>query len=232
MIHFLHTNDLHGKLIPAKADFIRALRRPETIHIDSGDCIKAGNLAIPLGVDPAWGLLQRAGCDIGTLGNRETHVLESAFRKKLEGASHPLVCANCRLKSGLPFLPPHLILERDGARIGLFGVMVPMVTEKMSTAPLSAFLWDAPLEIAGAQVAELRPQVDVLIAITHIGFRHDQALLEKCPEIDLIFGGHSHTIIETPERILQGGSHGRFVGSYEFEPSTGLVSAQLIELPA
>jgi len=231
VIHFLHTNDLHGKLTPAKADFIRSLRRENTLHIDSGDCIKAGNLAIPLSIDPMWALLHRAGCNIGTLGNRETHVLEGAFRKKLEGAQHPLVVANLRLKSGDAFLEPHRIVEMGGVRIGIFGVMVPMVTEKMSTAPLSAFLWDQPLPVARQQVDLLRPQVDVLVAITHIGNNNDLKLAEQCPEIDLIFGGHSHTIIDSPTRILQGGSHAMFVGSYEFEPGKGLLRSELIALP-
>jgi len=107
-----------------------------------------------------------------------------------------------------------------------------MVTERMKTKAASAFLWDSPLDVAEEMVAALRPEVDTLIALTHIGHREDLKLAERCPQIDLILGGHSHTVLETPERvgdvyICQGGSHMRYAGLYEWDGHTlsgGLVS--------
>ncbi len=60
----LHTNDLHGKLTPESAAKIRELKTEETLYADCGDCTKSGNLAIPLKDDPAWALLDAAGCAI------------------------------------------------------------------------------------------------------------------------------------------------------------------------
>lgn len=286
----LHTNDFHGKLTEEKAEFIRRQKEANEpcLYLDSGDCIKAGNLAIPLKPDPAWTLLAKAGCDAGTLGNRETHVLEPAFRAKLAGAQHPLVVANLRCKGGrrdsgtegqrdegtegqgdvglsdvVPThrlidspahtlanapsphptissshhpLPRALIIEKGGVRVGVIGVMVPMVTARMKTAFASAFLWDPPIPEAAALAVELRPQVDLLIALTHIGYREDVKLAQACPELDLILGGHSHTTLDRPERIGncwigQGGSHGRFVGRYVWESGVGIVRQELILLP-
>ena len=47
-------------------------------------------------------------------------------------------------------------------------------------------------------------------------------LAKRCGEIDIIFGGHSHTVLDHPVKenrtwIVQGGSHGRFAGVYEWE---------------
>lgn len=234
----LHTNDLHGKLTQTSAAFLRSFKEASSpcLMLDSGDCIKAGNLAVPVREEAAWALLQGAGCDAGTLGNRETHPLEPAMRAKLKGARHPLLCANLRLKNGSRPLPSNARFEFEGFRVGVFGVMVPMVTERMKTAFASAYLWDPPIASARDQAALLRNDVDLLIALSHIGIQQDRKLAEACPEIDLILGGHSHTVLDQPERIgsvsiCQGGSHGRYVGRYVWEAGAGLTESSLIGLP-
>jgi len=74
---------------------------------------------------------------------------------------------------------------------------------------------------AAACVAELRPAVDVVVGLTHIGHRQDIALAETVPGIDILLTGHSHTVLDAPLRvgrtwICQGGSHGRFAGLYRW----------------
>ncbi len=234
----LHTNDLHGMLTPELCERLRPLRDRADLYFDSGDCIKAGNLAVPLRPERAWEALRALRCTAGTLGNRETHVLESAFRAKLEGAAHPLLCANLIAKregGSLPVRRDPLTLEAQGVRLGVFGVMVPMVTARMKTQAVSAFLWENPVDAAKRCVQLLKGEVDAIVALTHLGMRHDRALAEACPEIDLILGGHSHTRIDPPERvggtwICQGGSHGRFAGLYTWEPGEGRLEGAPIPL--
>lgn len=225
ILRILHTNDLHGTLSDAGVATLKSLRTPETLHLDSGDCIKAGNLAVPLRPEVCWPRLATAGCDLGTIGNRETHIRSAVFQAKLAGVQHPLLVANIRRRDGqvldLPFQRT-VVREFAGLRLGFFGVMVPMVTERMATAPLSEYLWDAPLTVAEQVVEELAPSVDLIVALTHIGFRQDVALAQRCPGISAIFGGHSHTILEQPHlengvAIMQGGSHSRYVGMYDFD---------------
>jgi len=233
---FLHTNDLHGSLTDELAERLRSLRAKADLLIDSGDAIKAGNLAVPLRPDLAWPRLAHAGCDIGTLGNRESHPLEPAFRAKLEGLGHPIVCANLRERgTGRLVFPASKVLDFAGLRLGVVGAMVPIITDSMATKVASAYLWDDPVVAATKAATPLRGEVDLLVAITHIGFRRDMELAEACPELDMIFGGHSHTVLEEPARfgntwIVQGGSHGRWVGRYRFELGQGLIEAGLLPL--
>jgi 2',3'-cyclic-nucleotide 2'-phosphodiesterase (5'-nucleotidase family) len=235
-----HTNDLHGKLDEAKVDRILALKEEASKHgpilyLDSGDCIKAGNLAIPLKPDPAWPLLERADCEAGVLGNRETHVLESAFHAKLQGAKHPLLCTNLRRKDGSRPLPRSMVLRKGELRVGLLGVMVPMVTERMATKAASAYLWDDPIQEALAIESELGDRCDLLIALTHIGHKNDLQLAERSKHIHMILGGHSHTQLDEPVQIgdrwvCQGGAHGRFIGRYIWEAGKGLVDGRLLPI--
>ena len=219
---FLHTNDFHGKLDQAIFDQLVELRQQCDFYFDSGDAIKAGNLAIPMSVDPVWERLAELNCTASVLGNRETHPLRMAFEKKLEGHRHPVLAGNLTAKDGTEFLPKGLVLEKDGLKIGVVSTMVAMVTERMATQAASAFLWSDPIKTVMFQAREMRPTVDLLVALTHIGFAQDKALAQACGDIDIIFGGHSHTVLEHPVKenqtwIVQGGSHGRFAGVYEWE---------------
>ncbi|RYG43644.1 hypothetical protein EON79_16600 [bacterium] len=161
-------------------------------------------------------------CDASTLGNRETHPLDAAFRLKLAGATHPILCANAFRPDGSPAFPATLEFERAGLRIGVVAAMVPMATERMKTRAAWSLRWTAPIPALVAVARELRPRVDVLIALTHIGLRQDEALAQACPELDFILGGHSHTVLPEPKEvegvwIAQGGSHGRYAGVYAWD---------------
>jgi 5'-nucleotidase len=234
-VTILHTNDFHGTLSPPKAAAIREMKEgaPEPcFYFDSGDCIKAGNLGVSLKPEEAWPLLAEAGCDASVMGNRETHVLEAAMRAKLNGVTHPVLAANIRAKEGQFPFQRTVTFDRSGIRIGLVGVMVPMVTERMATKAASAYLWDLPVPTALNLGHELRESVDLLIALTHIGLKQDQELAGH-GLFDMILGGHSHTILEQPVQVgrtyvCQGGSHGRYIGRYVWED--GVLSGGLISL--
>ena len=57
------------------------------------------------------------------------------------------------------------------------------------------------MEVAREQVAVLEPQVDLVIALTHVGLEEDKALADEVEGIDLIVGGHSHTSLVEPVRV-------------------------------
>lgn len=235
-IRILHTNDFHGGLSAARTERLGELRTEADYYFDCGDAIRAGNLAIPLREDPVWKRLEELRCTASVPGNRESHVLEAAFKLKMAGATHPVLCANLFDRKGNRPLLESIVLDHPAARVGIFGVMVPMVTAKMKTQAASAYLWTAPIPEAKRLAARLRPEVDLLIALTHIGLRQDQILAGEAPEIDLILGGHSHTVLHEPATvgrtsIVQAGSHGRFAGVMQWELGAGLTKYKLVSLP-
>lgn len=200
----LHTNDVHGRW---SEDFVQRLRTLKEAHnallLDTGDSIRSGNVAVPVKQESAWTFMAQAGYDVMTIGNREFHVLPAIFLAKTKGAPCPLLCANIYPKSPDTPLPTQssLILHHSGCRVGLFGLLVPMVTPRMKSAFLSAYLFHPPLQSAREMVHLLRPQVDILIALTHIGLSQDRLLAAQEPELDLIIGGHSHTPVQPPETV-------------------------------
>jgi 5'-nucleotidase len=200
----LHTSDSHNRWSELFVNSLRTLKiQHGALLLDSGDAIRAGNVAIPLRPEPAWEWMRMAGYDAVTLGNREFHLTAAGFLAKTRGAPCPLLCANLRPKDSKVPVPvqPLWRTEQHGIRIAVLGLTVPMVTARMRAAMFSAYLFDPPLETARAWATLLRPEVDLLIALTHLGIQHDRLLAEACPELDVILGGHSHTPTESPERV-------------------------------
>lgn len=230
-LRILQTNDFHGKLTSNRLPFLLKNRESADLYFDCGDCITAGNLAIPLKADPVWPMLAKANITASVPGNRESHILETVVKTKTAGATHPILCANWFQNDGTLRFQKSLIIEQNGLKIGIFGVMVAMVTDRMATRKASQFIWQNPITVAQQVAEELRPQVDLLIALTHIGYTQDQKLAEICPQIDIILGGHSHTVLKQSTKInqtviCQTGSHGRYLGLYEWD--NGLTNAELI----
>jgi 2',3'-cyclic-nucleotide 2'-phosphodiesterase (5'-nucleotidase family) len=230
-LHVLHTNDFHNSFGDEGEhrlrDAIAALNGAPYLLLDAGDAIKAGNVGVnPFG-EPVLDRMSDLGYDAMTMGNREFHVLHAALETKINRARFPVLCANMRAKDMDEKLPvvPHVTIERGGLKVTIFGLTVPMVTEKMKmAAALSSFLFDDPVETARRLISQLRWGADVLIALTHIGIREDERLARSVSGIDLIIGGHSHVSLQEPLRlereggssratpIVQAGWHGRSYG--------------------
>jgi 2',3'-cyclic-nucleotide 2'-phosphodiesterase (5'-nucleotidase family) len=233
MIRILHTNDMHGTMGESEYLKLRALRDNCDLYFDTGDIIKTGNLGIPLSQEPAWNYLKRLECTASVLGNRETHPLEPIFLRKIAGASTPLLCGNLIKKDQSNPLLTRLILESKGLKVGVISTMVAIVTEKMSTKIASSYLWHNPISTLILQAKELKREVDLVVALTHIGYKNDIKLAEQSSDIDVIFGGHSHTVLHSPTLvkstyIAQGGSHNRFAGVYEW--SEQKLTGELVQI--
>ncbi|MBN8690520.1 MAG: metallophosphoesterase [Armatimonadetes bacterium] len=231
-LRILHLNDLHGHLTEQQVARIQSFKTPDCLIFDSGDAIKTGNLGIPLRQEPVWNLFSQIPLTASTIGNRETHVIERVFNSKIAGAAHPILCANMIFQSsGKLVLPASLVISVAGIKVGILGVSVPMVTEKMVSKHASEFIWTDPIAAAIQEGNKLRADCDVVIALTHIGMRQDLKLAET-GAVDLIFGGHSHTVLEKPELhgstwVAQGGSHARFLGVYDFDVDSRMLEGEL-----
>ena len=213
----IHTGDIHDCLGNAEAERLRELKReyPSALLLDSGDAIKAGNLGFRPSGEPVLGLMSDIGYDAMALGNRETHLWQAILERKIGMARFPVLCAN--LKTSQPcVVKPFVILESYGIRAGIVGLTVPMITRSMWTRTLCDVLFESPVETAESICPEIRPEADILILLSHLGERRDREIAET-GLFDLILGGHSHTVMSTPEKVgktwlCHTGSHARHAG--------------------
>lgn len=238
-LHILHTNDFHNHLTPAQAERIRQAKaeHENVLLLDAGDAVKAGNLGVTPGGEPILATMSALGYDAMTLGNREFHIVDLFLRAKISRAEFPILCANIRWREDngemLPVIPNVTKTMPDGRRVGIFGLTVRMVTERMAARAVSAFVFDDIITSARQQIEMLRPDVDTLIALTHIGLRDDEKLAAACPDLDLIIGGHSHVQLDAPKiingvPIAQAKCFGHFLGRVTLDGKS--VSGRLISL--
>lgn len=236
-VTIFHTNDLHNKLTAGQAGWLRGLKEsvPESILLDCGDAIWAGNVFVRLGGEPVLRLMNEAGYDAMCMGNREFHFLETGLRHKIGWADFPVLSANIRPTnhSDLP-VKSSITLLRNGLRVAIFGLTVPMITERMLSRKVSAYVFDDPIETAAKVVPELRKNADLVIALTHIGLNNDRKLASDVPGIDLIIGGHTHALLDHPETvgntsIVQAGWFGHYVGKVEIDAG-GAVRGEALEM--
>ncbi len=228
----LHTNDMHGHLRP---DQVTRLRQARTelgssgLLLDAGDAVSSGNITFRPGGEAMLERMSRAGYDAMGTGNREFHVTSLGFRTKVSCAEFPVLCANVRSrKAGIsvPTVRSHTFKSAGSIRVGVFGVMVPMVTERMAAAAVSAYLFDDPVVAARDLCAEMRDRCDLLVCISHCGLGQDRRIAQVAPDIDLIVGGHTHATLLDGERvgetlIVQAGCHAKVLGRVEVSIDAG-----------
>jgi len=238
----LHTNDLHGKLTPASAAKIRQVREqfPEALLVDAGDAVSAGNLGFRPGGEPILRLMSDLRYDAMAMGNRESHPTRTVLAAKLSQAKFPVLAANlmAKRKPAPPQVRDRLVRRlRNGLRVTLFG-LAPQITKPESWwSRMTDYVFDDPIKCATGLARKLAERADLIICLSHLGLKTDRELA-LVPEIGVIIGGHSHELLEQPERIgniliAQAGWHGKFLGKLELEVAEGkteLVSAELLPL--
>jgi 2',3'-cyclic-nucleotide 2'-phosphodiesterase (5'-nucleotidase family) len=219
----IHTGDFHNKLGDVEAARLAGIRgaHPGALLLDAGDAVGAGNLGFRPGGEPILERMSALGYAAMTMGNREAHVWRNIVDLKVKSASFPVLSANLTLREPLERVRPYITMEVEGIRVGVAGLTVPMITKQMWSRHLADILFENPHEVAALMAAELRPNVDLLILLSHLGVKEDRRLAET-RDYDLILGGHSHVLTETPERIgttwlCHTGSHARFAGVWNVQ---------------
>lgn len=239
-ITVFHTSDMHNKLTEDYAQRLHELKAsvPGSLVFDSGDAIWAGNAYWRLGGEPVFDLMNSVPYDALCVGNREFHFMQAGMRSKTYKADFPCLSANLRpVKPGrkLP-AEPYVTFEREGIRIGVMGLTVPCITERMLVKKISDYYFVQPADAAPDIVSELRHDCDLIIALTHIGIKQDRELAEKVSGIDVILGGHTHTVTAEPERvgdtsILHHGFFVHYVGKVEIDVDSSGVHVKNEPIP-
>ncbi len=210
------------------ATLIRAARAQatNTLLFDNGDTIQGNPLAdymalpgnMPPGhIHPTIRAMNTLNYDAATIGNHEFNYGLPFLTAALSGANFPFCTANIHNPDGTPWLPPTLILERtftaqDGTthslKIGVIGFTPPQITN-WDKAHLTGLLTTSDIvDAAQKHIPQLRPQVDLLIALSHSGIstaprrgfdENASFYLAQIPGIDAIFTGHSHRVFPGPD---------------------------------
>jgi len=244
----LHSNDLHGDFLSANVDenllggismlsgYVCAARNnhQNTVYCIAGDMLQGSLIDSEFKGISTIEIMNMLSPDVVSLGNHEidyglAHLL---FLERC--AKFPIVNANLFIKNPYTRLfQPYKIMEIDGMRIMFIGIVTQDVMHNIRMDNLLGGLVDvedAAMEVGRICDAYRSVDIDFTVLLTHIGFEEDKrlaALLDPAWGVDLIIGGHSHTILEQPAQvnnilITQAGVGTKQIGHFDIVIDTDL----------
>ena len=253
-ITILHTNDVHSQIEPLpnnhykypglggfarRATQIDAIRKenPHTLLLDAGDIFQGTPYFNYFGGELEFKLMSMLGYDLATLGNHDFDNGIDGFYKQLPNANFDFVSANYDFTNTIldGKVKPYKIFIKDGIKIGVFGLGVAL--EGLVTPNLyKETKYLDPVAISQDITKELKKKqhCDLIICLSHIGYHYkknpskicDLTLAKQTKDIDLIIGGHTHTLLPKPtivknsigENVLinQCGKSGVYMGQIDF----------------
>ena len=207
----LSTNDIHAQIdrFPQLAAAVEACRDTveNVVLVDAGDRWTGDpfvDRTTPAGM-PIIRLMNRLGYDVATFGNHEFDHGQAHLGRILDSVDFAVVCSNLRSDTcTFPQVAPYTILERGGIRIGFVGAVTNYEGPGHPAGHASSFVgltFPDPQQTSLQCARELRPQVDLLVLVSHMGDKRDEEMLLTAAEngndrplYDLVIGGHTHQI--------------------------------------
>ncbi|MFW5842206.1 MAG: bifunctional metallophosphatase/5'-nucleotidase [Bacillota bacterium] len=245
ILNFYYLNDLHGALLEDEssigmaniANFLKSekLREDaETIILSGGDHLQGTLLSNDSFGASTLEIFDMIGFDAVVLGNHEfdwgLDTVTSYYGDEEEAtyqANHPMLAANVVYKDTdtIPEgLEPYTIVERDGLKIGIIGTIGYGLESSIARLRVEDYEFLNPVPIVSELATKLRTEddVDLVVLLSHddsSDVTNQVAALEGDANIDAIFKGHSHTIInevvnDTP--VLMSRANGERVGHIQF----------------
>ena len=227
-IVLLHTNDLHSHLEnwPKIRRFIEQKKRENekkenttTITVDLGDFVDRWHpLSEATDGQANVELMNNVGYDAVTIGNNEgVGNAKDQLNHLYDQANFDILLDNLFDKHLLQ--PPkwakkYKIIETpQQTKIGLLDLTAPF---PLTYSPNG---WDIrnPYDILPELVEELRPKVDILVLMSHLGIQDDRQIAQELPSIDVILGSHTHHLLIDGQivngvQLAAAGKYGQYVG--------------------
>lgn len=244
----LHSNDTHSQIDPDKTgaggvlqrkaiiDSVRA-KEKNVLLVDAGDVVQGSLFFKFFRGEVEYPLMDMMGYDIRILGNHEFDNGVDDIAKYYSKTKGTPLSANYDFSGTVldGIFSPYTIKKINGKKIGIFGINVdPESLIDMSNFGGIKFKEIIPVANETAAYLKNKMKCDVVVAVTHIGVSKqnqkttDYELATASKDIDIIIGGHSHTLIkpgttgDTPSIVMnavgkpvlvaQTGKYGKYMG--------------------
>ena len=223
LVAVLSVNDMHAAidLMPRFAAMVDSLRAvyPDLLVFSAGDN-RTGN---PINDQfdpvnyPMIAMMNKVGFDLCAVGNHEWDGGVEALQRNIEDADFPFLCANVILPNDIKLdVKPYEIFEREGIRIAVLGLLETRHDGIPGAHPMhfKRIRFKKGIDVI-PDYQLLRDECNVFLLLSHLGFEEDLEVAEQYPIFDAILGGHSHTLVEFPEKhngvmVTQAGSSLRY----------------------
>ena len=242
----LHSNDLHGDFLAEQVDdrlvggvsmlsgYIDQVRQAEenTLYCIAGDMFRGSVIDAEYKGISTIEIMNMLSPDVVAVGNHEVDygVAHLLFIEKC--AKFPIINANLHIKTnGARLFKPYHMVEVDGMKILFIGILTEEVLSETKKDELIGTFID--IDEAVHEVGRIcntynAMDIDLTVLLTHIGFEEDKCLAKRLDPawgVDLIIGGHSHTVLEEPAVVndivvVQAGTGTDQIGRFDLVVNT------------
>jgi 5'-nucleotidase len=225
----LHTNDVHSRIEPfpmdgskqqgrggaaRRASLIESVRakEPHVLLFDSGDMFQGTPYFNFFGGELEVKLMSQMRYDAGTIGNHDFDGGMENLTKQMKHATFPLLNANYGVQNTplRGITQDYKVFKKGNVKIGVFGVGIEL-DGLVPKALYGDTQYNDPISVANriASVLKNEEDCDFVVCLSHLGFKYpdgekkisDITLASQSDSIDLILGAHTHTFLNTPEKV-------------------------------
>lgn len=235
-LKLIETSDVHGCYYPY--DFIRrhsvqgSLARVSAlvgemrktygdrlILMDNGDILQGQPVAYyynyidTTSVHVVADMLNYMHYDVATMGNHDIEAGHAVYDRWVGQCKFPVLGANIMdVKTGKTYLPPYKVIEREGVKVVVLGMITPAIPSWLPEQLWSG-LWFEDMETSARKWVKWiqeKEKPDVLIGLFHAGPEGNKLdnvvengsgdVARRVPGFDVVFMGHDH--VRTCQKII------------------------------
>jgi len=230
---FIETSDIHGAIYPynfitAKpaatslaqvASLIkeeRSVPGANVVLMDNGDSLQGQPTVYyynfeKTDVPHIWAqAVNFLGYDAVGVGNHDIEAGHAVYDKLYKEIDAPVLAANVVKADGTPYFKPYTIIEKEGVKIAILGLITPKIPDWLPPQFWTGMQFEDMIQTAKKWVPIIQEQEhpDVLIGLFHSGVDYtygnvtkdtpnnenaSQLVAEQVPGFDLVFVGHDHS---------------------------------------
>lgn len=186
-------------------------RADRVLHIDGGDCFQGAPIFNFFSGEAEVRAMSLMGTDAQVIANHEFD--QGALNVRIQDqkwATFPVLAANYKLEDGAVLgqpgldtvLRPFTIINTRGLKVGVIGMAnLSSLTSlferpsRLGVTPLDT------IDTAQAYTDLLRPLVDLVVVVSHLGLSADEAMIAGTTGIDVVLGGHNHIVLQPPKEV-------------------------------
>jgi len=232
-ISLFETTDVHGVILPydfiekenlkvslaSSFKYIKQIRKEKdaTILLDNGDNLQGQpevyyyNFIDTISPHFLAEVMNYMGYDAGTVGNHDIETGHSVYDRLVKEYSFPLLAANAiNIKTGKPYFKPYQIIQKEGIKIAVFGLITPEIPNWLPPELYSGIEFKDMVETAKQWMPViLNEKPDLVVGLFHSGWDRTEVKLQNTnhlsengsaavafnvPGFDIIFNGHDHKV--------------------------------------
>lgn len=229
-IRVIETSDVHGSFFPydfitrkpkagslarvsSYVDSLRQTYDDKLILLDNGDILQGQpscyyyNYVNTKAPNVAADVINYMKYDAEAFGNHDVETGHEVYDKWIKELKCPVIGANIiNTKTGKPYVKPYIMLERDGIKIAILGMITPAIPNWLTQNLWSDMKFENMVTCAKKWMDYIQKneQPDVVIGLFHSGkeggivtpqYEEDASLkvAKEVPGFDLVLFGHDHT---------------------------------------